>query len=790
MHIAPGAGAEDFALSKEYGLDVIAPLDEDGTYLVGPHKGLRTGFGPFEGKFAGDVTQEVFDSLRDKGLLYRVQDYTHRYPTCWRCGSELVFRLVDEWFISMDGPKESGQRSAVSGQAGPEVVEASTSRDVRPAASDRHRAPLREQIMEVTRKARWIPEFGLPRELDWLKNMHDWMISKKRYYGLALPIFECAECGRFEVIGSEAELKERAVEGWEQFEGHSPHRPYVDPVRIACSGCGAKVARIKDVGNPWLDAGIVPFSTLHYNDPSTDRQADYWRKWFPADWVSESFPGQFRNWFYALLSMGTVMVQGTEFEGQPPFKSLFSYALVRDEKGEEMHKSKGNAIWFDDAAERMGADVMRWMFFRAPPPTNLAFGWHAGDEIKRGFLSTLWNTYSFFVTYANIDGWTPTLSPDPSPIKEREHRQAGTRPLGAVGAEPAGEGRDRGPGRIRLHERHAADRGLRRGAVELVRAPQPPPLLEVRGRLRQALRLRDPMGLPGDDRTPAGAFLAVPGRGHVAESDSAGSRQQATGNRARRACTWRTGPWPTRLPIDRELQDSVRLVQRLASLGRSARAKANVKVRQPLQKVYVKVQSPKEGETVRLLADQLIEELNVKEVGLIEDEAEFFDYQVRPNLPLLGPKLRTAGRRAAARAGRGGQGGGRQGCRRPAGRSSLDGFTLEPAELLVTTSGQGRLCRRRRGRLRRCRDHRDHAGAGGRGPGARAGAPHPGDAQGRRLRDLGPHPPRLRRRRRHRSRHAGLAATTSRRRRWRRRSRRRRHRRARTSRSTRSTGAR
>ncbi|HEY7466356.1 MAG TPA: class I tRNA ligase family protein, partial [Dehalococcoidia bacterium] len=384
VHIAPGAGAEDFALSKEYGLAVIAPLEEDGTYTVGG------GFGPLEGKFAGDVPDEVFASLRDKGLLYRVQDYTHSYPHCWRCGSELVFRLVDEWFISMDGRVDplapgSGPSGGVRGVPGSDAE------------------GLRHKIAEVTRKARWIPEFGLARELDWLRNMHDWMISKKRYYGLALPIFECKACGNFEVIGSETELQQRAVEGWDQFEGHSPHRPYVDHVKIACSSCGAPVERITDVGNPWLDAGIVPFSTLDYR-----HNPDYWRQWFPADWVSESFPGQFRNWFYALLAMGTVMVLDTPDEGTPPFLSLFSYALLRDERGEEMHKSKGNAIWFEDAAERMGADVMRWLYLRSNPANNLNFGYGPGDELKRGFLSTLANTYSFFVTYANIDGWTPS----------------------------------------------------------------------------------------------------------------------------------------------------------------------------------------------------------------------------------------------------------------------------------------------------------------------------------------------------------------------------------------------
>ena len=154
---------------------------------------------------------------------------------------------------------------------------------------------LREPMMDVTRQVNWVPSFGMDRELDWLAHMDDWMISKKRYWGLALPIYECGSCGNFEVIGSETELQERAVEGWDEFEGHTPHRPWIDAVKIACAKCGEKVSRIPDVGNPWLDAGIVAILDLNYRH---DRA--YWEQWFPADLISESFPGQFRNWFYAV----------------------------------------------------------------------------------------------------------------------------------------------------------------------------------------------------------------------------------------------------------------------------------------------------------------------------------------------------------------------------------------------------------------------------------------------------------------------------------------------------------
>ncbi len=225
--------------------------------------------------------------------------------------------------------------------------------------------------------------------------MHDWMISKKRYWGLALPIYDCDSCGKVTVVGGREELAELAVEGWEAFEGHTPHRPFVDAVKIRCSGCGRPVGRIRDVGNPWLDAGIVPFSTMHYrSDP------EYWRQWFPADFVTESFPGQFRNWFYSMLAMSTVLRR------EAPFKTLFGYALVFGADGRQMHKSWGNAIEFDEAAERMGVDVMRWMFANARPEDNILFGWHAADEARRRLL-VLWNVYSFFVTYARQAGWQP-----------------------------------------------------------------------------------------------------------------------------------------------------------------------------------------------------------------------------------------------------------------------------------------------------------------------------------------------------------------------------------------------
>ncbi len=531
IHIAPGQGVEDYRLGKKLKIPAINLIDDAAVYL----KEL----GSFSGKNAKEHPEVVINYLKTSSFLFSAPKYIHRYPICWRCKTELVWKIADEWYISMD--------------------------------------KLRRSLIEIAKKIKWIPSFGLKREIDWLKNMSDWLISKKRYWGLALPIFEC-RCGNFEVIGSlgdfdkldpapttlyimrhgEAlhnikltvnpnslkadradvltergkkdalraakklkkekidvivsspsfraqetakivgkeigiknihiipELKDVLVgsfagKPFEEFKKsfnnfeerfyknpggaenlrelrlrmmraaaiirkhyagkkvlvlthgdsswvfmaaingiaekeyeYAPylhpsdylkicfhnwpynnegdldlHRPYVDEVKIKCPKCGQKTSRILDVGNPWLDAGIVPYSTMGYF-----RDLKYWRQWFPAALVCESFPGQFKNWFYSLIVMSAVL------EKVPPMKIVFGYALVRDEKGEEMHKSKGNAIWFDEAAEKIGVDVMRWLYVRQNPADNLKFGYMSAKESERKLMN-LWNSFTFFKTYAS-----------------------------------------------------------------------------------------------------------------------------------------------------------------------------------------------------------------------------------------------------------------------------------------------------------------------------------------------------------------------------------------------------
>lgn len=575
VHIAPGCGKEDFALGQEFGLDVIAPLDQYGVY--------QDGFDWLSGQNVQDATDPIITDLEAKGVLYRAHEYSHRYPVCWRCGTQLVFRLVDEWFISMD--------------------------------------PLREPMMEVVRKIRWIPSYGLDRELDWLRNMSDWMISKKRYWGLALPFWRCPD-GHLTVIGGKDELFERAIGGLDHLE--SPHRPWVDAVRIRCDECGQIAERIPDVGNPWLDAGIVPYSTLHYD---TDRQ--YWADWFPADFITESFPGQFRNWFYSMLAMSTVL------EDTNPFKTVLGYALVKDQSGREMHKSWGNLIPFDEAAARAGADTMRWLFCLHNPETNLNFGWDALDDVKRRLL-TLWNTYRFFVTYAVLDGWTPDAA---VPVAERPEldRWVLARLNTLIGEVRAGLDRYDSVDPARAIERFIEDLStwyVRRSRRRFWRAENDTDKLAAYTTLWEALAVL--------------ARLIAPFLPFLAETLYQNLVRSVISD-APASVHLTDYPVVEGGLIDEELLRSMGAAQQVVALGHAARGRAKLNVRQPLATIFVTAPDSRAVESVQAMRDIILDELNVKQLRFSGSGDQFVTYSVRPNLPVLGPrygKLMPAIRRA------------------------------------------------------------------------------------------------------------------------------------------------
>ncbi|HJT38553.1 MAG TPA: class I tRNA ligase family protein, partial [Actinomycetota bacterium] len=342
VHIAPGCGAEDYELSKREGLPALIPIDESGAFY--------RQYGWLHGRHTAEVAHQIIEQLGERGRLLDAGELTHRYPVCWRCGTELVYRLVDEWFISSEG--------------------------------------VRQPMIDAARTVHWQPPQYGKRMEDWLRNMGDWCISRKRYWGLPLPFYFCGS-GHMTIVGSKDDLLARALRGAENLE--ELHRPWIDDITIACDDCGAEAERVKDVGDCWLDAGIVPFATLGYRNPTwiphgyaTGAGAELsgadlpdhasWERWFPADWISESRE-QIRLWFYSMLFMSVVL------EGRAPYSRVLTYERVTDETGRPMHKSWGNAIWFDDAVESIGADVMRWLYAAQVPSQNLGFGYGPANEV-------------------------------------------------------------------------------------------------------------------------------------------------------------------------------------------------------------------------------------------------------------------------------------------------------------------------------------------------------------------------------------------------------------------------
>jgi isoleucyl-tRNA synthetase len=583
VHIAPGCGAEDFDLSQEHNLSVLAPLDDSGYYVAG--------YGELLGRHAPDVPEFVFDSLRGKGYMIRTELYPHRYPVCWRCGEELVFKLVGEWFISAD--------------------------------------EIRPRMKREAAKVRWVPPHAGDLMQDWLTNMRDWCISRKRFWGLPLPFYRCA-CGHLTVVESLQDLNDRAVEKFTyEPTGRLPkavletdgaggialpelHRPWIDEVKIACESCGKPTERISEVGDCWLDAGIVPFSTIGYRtDP------DHWRQWYPADWISE-MREQIRLWFYSMLFMSVTL------EDKAPYKACLVYEKMNDEHGKPMHKSHGNAIWFDDAADKMGADAMRWVFASQNLKTNLNFGYGPADEVRRRLL-TLWNVYSFFVTYANIDGFDPsTVTIEPA-RRGKLDRWLLSRVQDVIGqGRRAFEAFDVAPfvqAFERFLDEDLSNWYVRRSRRRFWKAE------DDADKASAYLTLYETLVTLAKVIAPIVPFLSEEMYQNLVRSADSSADSSV------HHCRY---PEVDEALVDQQLEREMALARRVVELGLAARSASRVKVRQPLPALKIAL-----GDSNRWpaeLEDLVKDELNVKAVEPAGAES-LAERSYKANLPLLGPKL-------------------------------------------------------------------------------------------------------------------------------------------------------
>jgi isoleucyl-tRNA synthetase len=584
VHIAPGCGAEDFELSRVHDLPVLMPVDEAGRFYPT--------FGWLHGLSTSESAEQIVADLAERGRLIDAGTIEHRFPFCWRCHTPLIFRISDDWFIAADD--------------------------------------LRPRLIAANATVDWTPEYFGKRMDDWLRNLGDWNISRRRYYGLPLPFYRC-DCGHLNVIGSRAELEERAVSGLDQLE--ELRRPWIDEVPIRCEACAEEVRRIPEVGDVWLDAGIVPFSTLGWQNPESVEggygtgaakgltTADlpdhaYWEQWFPADWVTE-MREQIRLWFYSQLFMSVALVD------RAPFKRVLGYEKMLDEHGREMHGSWGNLIPAEEAFERMGADVMRWQYCAQPPDRNLLFGYGPAHEIKRELL-TLWNSVRFLTDYANVEGFEPRfedLASGPDCALEPIDRWLLARTQALVA-----EATDALEAQLTFKLVDAFERFVDDLSNWYIRRTRPRfyKLDEAAFRslwyaLVQGTRVVSPM-LPFLSEHLWQRLVAGPCSGAPESVHLAG--------------------WPeVAEPLaDERLLAEMAQVRLVAELGHRARNEAGLRLRQPLRLLLV------EGaDGASQHEDVLRDELRVKNIEF--GTAEGVSLRVKPNLPVLGPRL---GRELAA----------------------------------------------------------------------------------------------------------------------------------------------
>ena len=510
------------------------------------------------------------DDLEARGLLLAEVPYEHNYPFCWRCDTPLLYYAKTTWYVRTTA--------------------------------------LKDELLAANEEVTWYPEhikhgrFG-----KWLENNIDWSLSRDRYWGTPLPVWRCDE-GH--------DTASAASPSWASWPSTPPpddlelHRPYVDEVVLRCPECGAEMRRVPEVIDAWFDSGSMPFAQWHY----PFENEEIFRERFPADFICEAID-QTRGWFYSLLAIGTLL------DRPQLLRDVLCLGHILDAEGQKMTKSLGNVVDPDDVLDRQGADALRWYLFTTSSPWfPRRFSAEMVDEVIRKFLLTLWNTYSFFTLYANIDGFDPAA--EPVPVAER--------PLldrWIVGrADRLVDERHRRPRGLRRHRHRPRHPGVRRRALQLVRAPQPAALLEERPRPRQARRLPHAVRVPGDAGQAARALHAVPRRGALPEPGALGR----PGAR-RRACICATGRSPTRPPSTRTwpsawpsrarwsswaARRATRRRQDAPAAGRGGGGGGRRDERAALER----------------LRDVVVDELNVKGLRLVASADELLDYSLKPNL--------------------------------------------------------------------------------------------------------------------------------------------------------------
>ena len=563
VHIAPAFGEDDANVGRNYDLPFVQLVDA---------KGEMTKETPWAGTFCKKADNPILVDLEERGLLFDAPKYEHSYPHCWRCDTPLIYYARESWFIKMTAVKED--------------------------------------LIKNNNKINWIPKsIGKGRFGDWLENVQDWGISRDRYWGTPLNVWEC-ECGHRHAIGSIQELKEMSPNCPENIE---LHRPYIDEVTITCPHCGKQMRRVKEVIDCWFDSGSMPFAQHHY--PFENQ--DLFKQQFPADFISEAVD-QTRGWFYSLLAVSTLIFN------EAPYKNVIVLGHVQDENGQKMSKSKGNAVDPFEALATYGADAIRWYFYiNSAPWLPNRFHGKAVLEGQRKFMSTLWNTYAFYVLYAEIDKFDPTkytldkskltvmdkwlLSKLNTVVKEVDENLADYKLLEAARCM-----QDFVDELSNWYVRRSRERFW----VQEMTEDKITAYMTLYTTLLTMAKLAAPM-IP---------FMTEEIYQNIVRQVNPDAPESI------HLCDY---PVVDETVIDKELEDNMEEVLQIVTLGRACRNAANIKNRQPLANIYVQA----ENKLNELYQNIVKEELNIKNIEFTEDSAQFTSYKFKPQLKTLGQRF-------------------------------------------------------------------------------------------------------------------------------------------------------
>jgi isoleucyl-tRNA synthetase len=549
VHIAPAFGEVDFEVGNKEGLDFVQPVELDGKV---------TGTFPFAGKFVKDADPLVLENLKSRGLIYRSGHIVHTYPFCWRCEAPLLYYAKKTWYIRTSLRKEA----LLSGNA----------------------------------EINWYPEhIKYGRFGNWLENNVDWAFSRERYWGTPLNVWLCSHCRNYECVESLEELKAKPnLQGL--VEPLDLHRPFVDDITFSCSKCGGKMVRQAEVIDCWFDSGAMPFAQWHYPFENQDT----FKRNFPADYISEAVD-QTRGWFYSLHAISTLLFE------QPCFKNVICLGHILDAEGEKMSKAKGNVVDPWSILDKYGADALRWYLFTAAPAGNVRrFSGDAVAEVLRNLLLTLWNVYSFFVVYANIDNFDTraagklSLSDLDRWVLSRLNQLIADVDGALDNYDPTSAGR-----KLETFIDELSNWYVRRSRRRFWKSQSDADKLAAYSTLYHCLVTLSQLLAPFTPFVADEIYRNLVGS---VEPEAVESVHLAN------------YPVADLSQIDEELVEATNLVMTVCSLGRAARAKAGIKVRQPLAKALVKVRSAGEKKALQKLTHQILDELNVKEVDFREAE--------------------------------------------------------------------------------------------------------------------------------------------------------------------------